>query len=518
MEIKQPPQYLIIQKVVKLLSEEHLEFFRNYLVSIRAKLPLKLVNSIKPGFHDPQDIDELCNLVYGKNDFLTKRNFNQLASHTFKLTSFLSMNFPSYLSHNVSKVELMLANGKLTDANLLAEALYDMAERIGDYQTLARILKFFIQQSRIRKTVAETFRYHEKLNQILNYELLINELYVYLRKNVDIDVKDISILKSLELHLEYFRQYHSHESNTIRLLSKYSYIYLIYYHRAAGVKIDNYLAELDLFFDDLVKNSVTVFPVLEDLFSKASFMKLNNSSIDINSKEARSEFNRLEVHTRNMLFWQNYNNPSELYVLTIKSTYYISHYHSFLYRKNFRNTLPKQEKAEIKYLCSRCEDLLKKDTWKNNYSNEYIYLRITYAALLMLGDSAAVSKATNDLEELMTTFQQSAFSSSIDSIFICLMIGYFALGDYIQCDVTFNRYIKLARGRVINAENDIEIHTYYYVSQWLLTKRPQYLSKISKNYSIASQHTNHATLEESIRKIVHYFEIPVQLGGIEKDN
>jgi hypothetical protein len=156
--------------------------------------------------------------------------------------------------------------------------------------------------------------------------------------------------------------------------------------------------------------------------------------------------------------------------------------------------LPKPEKAEIKYLCSRCEDLLKKDTWKNNYSNEYIYLRITYAALLMLGDASSIRKATNDLEELMTTFQQSA------------------LGDYMQCDVTFNRYIKLARGRVINAENDIEIHTYYYVSLWLLTKRPQYLTKIKKNYSTASLHTNHAMLKESMDKIVKYFAIPVKLG------
>ena len=43
---KQQVQVLTIEKLVKLLSDEHLAEFKAYLAKANAQLPLKLINSI----------------------------------------------------------------------------------------------------------------------------------------------------------------------------------------------------------------------------------------------------------------------------------------------------------------------------------------------------------------------------------------------------------------------------------------------------------------------------------------
>ena len=89
------------------------------------------------------------------------------------------------------------------------------------------------------------------------------------------------------------------------------------------------------------------------------------------------------------------------------------------------------------------------------------------------------------------------------------MIGYFTIDDYRMCVETYKRYIKLAKGRVVNSENDIEIHTYYYTSQWLLNERNQYLNKLEENYNRAGQHNSRNVLQQTILELVNYFKIPV---------
>jgi hypothetical protein len=100
----------------------------------------------------------------------------------------------------------------------------------------------------------------------------------------------------------------------------------------------------------------------------------------------------------------------------------------------------------------------------------------------------------------------------MDSIFICLMLGYFALNNYKMCVETFKRYVKLSKGRVVNAENDLEIHSYYYAAQWLSTGRKQYINKINENYQRAGLHNSHQVIQRTILELVSYFNIPASLS------
>lgn len=505
------PQFLTIQKVVKLMSPFHKEEFMNHLREVKASIPLKLVESIDDSLTQQVSSDDLCQMVYGRNDSQTRKSFNQLASHTFRLTAYLSRNYPSYLIHNISRIEEYINSARVKEANILAEILLDIAEKTEDLQTQILVLRFFGQQAHMQKSQSEVVRYTSRIGEIIQMEATFNEISLYLRKNFNISVKDDSVLKSLDNHFGYFRAYHTHECHKIRILSKFANFYLLYYYRPTEYLTERIQQDLEDFDDEISKYGVVVFPFMEDMYSKFMFYKLNLSTTDLSSKEGKNEYQKLLVHNRFLKFWQNYVNIPELYAITIKSTYYLSRYHSINHREDFRQVIPLDDRQDIARLAARCEELVQKDIWEPDHINDLIHFRLAWSALLLLGERNDIRKGVDNLEKLMTTYQQITFSESMDSIFICLMIGYFAMDDYKTCVDTFKRYIKLSKGRIVNSENDLEIHTYYYVSQWISSERKQYLRKIQENYQRAGQHNSRKVIQQTILEMVQYFNIPVSL-------
>ncbi len=505
------PQFLTIQKLIKLLDPFHRSEFANYLTEIKANIPLRLVESIDDSLVESLTSDELCSKVYGSHDVQTRKSFNQLASHTFRLSAYLSRNYPNYLVHNISRIERLINEGNLHEANILADILLDVAERIYDYSTQIQTLKFLAQQSQMYKSHSETVRIYTRIQEILQYESTINDLYLYIRKNFNISVKDDSVLQSIDKHFDYLRKFHEHSEPSIRILSKYSRFFLLYYYRPTEYLTERTQREIADFDEELNKNQTIVMPFMEDIYSKFLFYKLNLSTTDLSSKEGKAEYQKMLLHNRFLKFWENYVNIPELYAITIKSTYYLSRYHSINHRVDFRNVIPVDDRQDITRLAMRCEELIRKDIWEPDHVNDLIHFRLTWSALLLLGDHSDIERGVDNLEKLMTTYQQITFSESMDSIFICLMLGYFALDDFKMCVETYKRYIKLSKGRVVNSENDLEIHTYYYVSQWLSSQRKQYLKKIQENYQRAGQHNSRQVIQQTILELVSYFNIPISL-------
>src|ERR1051326_5690552 len=115
------PFMLSIQKTILLTSDQAFTEFCKHLQDTAAELPLKLVNVIRKDGDAQKDSDELCKAVYGSKDTKAKRKFFQLVHHSFRLTSFLSKNYPSYLTHNISRIEILVNKGEVKAANQLAE-------------------------------------------------------------------------------------------------------------------------------------------------------------------------------------------------------------------------------------------------------------------------------------------------------------------------------------------------------------------------------------------------------------
>ena len=506
------PQFLTIQKLVKLLDDWHLTEFKAYLTEVKANIPLRLIESISDSLSNPQSPDELCLAVYGRNDHQTRKSFNQLASHTVRLSAFLSKNYPNYLLHNVSRIEKLINLGKLEDANMLSDCLLDIAERIGDFNTRILTHKFLAQQANLYKAQSETIRHYTKINELIANEQIVNHLYLYSRQHFNVSIKDDSVLKSLDKHFEFFKNYHSHPEPIISLLSRYFTFFVMYYYRPTEYLLEQTQQDISLFDEDIQKNNLITLPFMEDIYSKFLFYKLNLSTTDLSSKDGKAEYQKLLQNNKFLKFWQNYVNMPELYAITIKSTFYLTRYHSINHRSDFLEVLPTEDRLDIARLTARCEELVQLDIWEPDHVNDLIHFKLTWSALLLLGEREDIKRGVDNLEKLMTTYQQITFSESMDSIFICLMLGYFALNNYKMCVETFKRYVKLSKGRVVNAENDLEIHSYYYAAQWLSTGRKQYINKINENYQRAGLHNSHQVIQRTILELVSYFNIPASLS------
>ncbi|MGZ4156336.1 MAG: hypothetical protein ACXVED_04210, partial [Bacteroidia bacterium] len=162
-----------IQKTILLLDDFHFEEFRLHLKKSNAELPLKLILQIRQDEWNQKESDDLCKDVYGANDEKSKKKFFQLVHYTFRLTSYLSRNHPSYLTSNISKVEQLINKGELEKANELAEILLDIAEKIEDFPTAIAVLKFFAQQAFITENKNGSIKYHQRINELLKNEHLI---------------------------------------------------------------------------------------------------------------------------------------------------------------------------------------------------------------------------------------------------------------------------------------------------------------------------------------------------------
>src|SRR4051812_35560293 len=138
---------LSIQKVILLLDDFHFNEFKTHLKDSNAELPLKLINQIRKDGWKQKESDDLCKTIYGAKDEKSKKKFFQLVHYTFRLTSYLSRNHPSYLNHNITIVEQHINKGELKKANELAEVLLDIAEKVENFPTAIAILKYYAQQA-----------------------------------------------------------------------------------------------------------------------------------------------------------------------------------------------------------------------------------------------------------------------------------------------------------------------------------------------------------------------------------
>ena len=67
---------LIIQKLVVLLDEFHLNAFKQFLEDSKANLAKKLVDEVAKYGNNQPDSDVICKAIYGKSDEKAKKNFS----------------------------------------------------------------------------------------------------------------------------------------------------------------------------------------------------------------------------------------------------------------------------------------------------------------------------------------------------------------------------------------------------------------------------------------------------------
>lgn len=490
------------------MDDEVYKNFLQYLQSIKADMSVKLITSISRDLSVVNSSDELAAKVYGKIDTKTKQNFNQLASHTFRLTGYISSSYPNYLLHNISRIEKLINTGEVENANRLILWLYDISEKIEDFTAQIAVLKIMAQQAMLNRSYSENIKLHQKLFDVIECEHLMNEFYFRIRKYFNPAIRDKDIQKIVDEQLIWFKQYHTHHCKTISLLSRVQSYHIFYYYRQTEFFKPETLAGLIECDDELEANPFLTFAYLFDLPSKLAYLRLNASASQLDSPAVKAVFKRLTVPDRIPKYWNSYVNHPFIYSLAVHTSFKLSKYQYLLHKPEYLSSMPSASVELIEFIKTSCEKELQKPIYKENL-NDFIYLKVTQSAISLLTGKNGIEKSVEELEQLMITYQQIPFSEIIDTIFICLMIGYFALGKYVKCADTFKRYLKLSTHRVSIQMNEMGIYSYYYVSQWITTGRKQYAKKIKEHLDNMAGMPEMAAMYKALNEMVKDYKIPV---------
>lgn len=497
---------LNIQKVVVLLDEHHLQEFRKHLEQSRAELPLKLVEAAHRIGWEEKDSDALCKAIYGKAGTAEKKKFFQLAHHTFKLTSYLSRNYPSYLVHNISRIEVLVNQGKLPEANRLAEVLLDIAEKIEDYNTARAMLQYFAQQSFMLERRSDSVRYLERNAVVIDSERALNDIYHYLRLHLHFKDKASLNRDDIEKHISFFSQYKEHSAFTVRILARYARLYTISYLNDDRFYSKETLDELNDMNDEIEKNPYVVFTFSDDIELNIDYLKLKYLVSHLNEEDLQRESDALLKKREAPRFWRNYLNTAQVAFLSIQASFHVSHY-GFGYRKNFNENLPIEVREQIAFYKKTCEEILNSTAWNEGLHVRYINMLNVYCAFLLLGSREEIRKVTELMEGAMFNYQQVAFQRLYDAIFAALVMAYFMLEEYVKVQECYKRYEKLTAPSVKLPENDITIKAFYYTAQWLMTSRKQYREKLNGLVEKTENVGNLASTRRLLLDLKSYYKI-----------
>ncbi len=471
------------------------------LASHNSKLSLKLVTVIKQRQQENK-WGNLPELIYESKEPKHRLALNQLASYTFKQSFYLALNYPTYLLPNVSLLLQKLNAGALNEANFLADVLLDIAEKTEDFTTQKFVLQIKFQQAYLVKELSRGNKFHQQMMQVMESEKLLHEIYFILRKNFNVNSEKTVTSDEVRDHLIFFNRHISNSVRSVSLLSRYAVLYIKYYFLPGDFHTDETLQEIKEFEHDLAHHSYLVFPPLLDLMSNVNFLKLNSTFINLDSPDGKRDYQMMQQHYTKVNFWKNYVNIPEIFSLTVKATFYLSKYSHRIHSCAAVDI--EKDKEEIETVKTRCSEMLRMPLLSEKmFVNDHLNLSVTYSGMLLLGNKRDIKQAVGILEDLLFSYQQVNITASLDSIFVCMMFGYFALQEYETCAKTFVRYSKISKGKPIYEDNDLCIHVLYYMSQWLASERKQYINKLlrCKQQSLEHEHLNGA------RKLIEQMEL-----------
>src|ERR1043165_184776 len=330
---EQVQEILTIQKFIFLLNDFHFGKFRQYLLESKAVLPCKLIDEIKKHLPRFDSIDELCKKIYGKNNAKTRGAFNQLSSHTLRLSYYLAQNYPSYLLHNIPEIEILINDGQHEKAEFLACTVFSVAERVEDFQCQILALKFLAQQSYLVKDIAAGTKYDAKLDVAHQNEFDTKRMISTLRNTLNVSVTS-NAPSDYHKTLTWFKSFFESQFVSLRIYSRYAVLYTIYYFEPEKFSDAGTLRIMRDLEKDMDAFSYIVFPFLFDLKGTFTFLKLNSALLDLEQKEDNRQLKLLQQHYDDVLFWKNYLNIPRVFYIAVKASHYLSRYHFYLDRKS----------------------------------------------------------------------------------------------------------------------------------------------------------------------------------------
>lgn len=500
---------LLIEKVIKLLDDFHFDIFHEHVknLSVRSYYPLALIDVVNRDLVASQSIETLCKNIYNEYDEGTHKKFIQLAHYTFRLTSFLAKNYPDYLFHNISKVQLLINSGESEKGLLLLQILTEVCAKVEDRNT-----ELIAQQ-----ILAQHYILTEKRDQAI--KCFERSRWCQMQKNAEIDIIQYmhthhalrasnTISKDdLEEHLTFFAQYKDAESFYVRFLQKcvtYFFMHLARDRRFYSDEIFKGILECEKEYE---KYDYVVTPFLANYIHVLNFLKLNHFIQVAAQEEVSKQIPGLLANGEELQFWESYFNMTEFSSIVILTNFFSKNYFQS-YKENHLDNLSQEVKDNLDFLKKRCETILAKPNIEEKFIIRYINLSTLYALLLICGDEKDIQKAIKILEGLLINYQQIPFYGFSDSIYTTLILAYFCIEDFEKVDKCYRRFKKNLKDKTVNSNNDFIIQGIFFITKWRETERNQYLKKLEQLF----KDSNFSKLDKSkeqLNEIMNYFQISI---------
>ena len=503
---------LLIEKTIKLLDDFHYQVFYEHVkhLSLRSYYPLVLLEVISRELDTEQDAEKLCNNVYAESDEKAMKKFYQLAHYTFKLTSFLAKNYPDYLQSNFTRIQKFINEGHVKKANLLAELVLDVSEKVEDYVTHTKVLQFLVQQSVLLESTRQALNYLEKTGIFQQYIITLNNIFTRFYTYYNLKQKDTD--DSLDMYETFFRQFFNHDIITIRLTSLYCYCFLLHYKKDKKFYTKETFEILDQLEKDFEKFDYIIFPYLVDFSHRVRYLKLRYEMAQSNTTDLLEHSQKFIEGNKDILYWNSYINQPEIFSITIQVNHLTANYMKS-YRENHMDLLPADVRSQIQLLLNKCKALLDNQNLREQFTLRYINLTTIYSMVLVInGKEENLKEAIERLKMILFNYQQLPFHNYVDAIYNIMGIAYFCLRNFDKVDENYKRYKKATKNKPVSIGNDITIHVFYYTTKWLETGRNQYLKKLEE--IIKQTDSSHLSgIRSTFLEIVEYFKLPVSFAG-----
>jgi len=503
---------LLIEKAVKLMDDFHFDLLREYVknISKRSYYPLALIDVISRDVAVEQSSEELYFKTYGEKepDEKAMKKFFQLAHYTFKLTGYLSKNYPNYLKHNITLIQHAINTGDPGRANLILDMTIDLAQKIEDRDTELTLLSILIQREELQESALYTKKWHERINELLDQKKAINNILERLHLYFTAKSKPKEGME-LKPHLDFFKIYHKSKSLTVSLISRFSSCFIRYYVKDSSFYKPETLKELDELEKEMERSPQLIFPFLLSINHRIALLKLYYRLREMEASQVLDEAKKIMEDSKDTLYWNSFINLPEVLSLVVHTSHYLSHYY-YSYRDDYHSMMEEEVLKEIEKLKYHCKKMLDQPELEERFTVRHINLTYMYAGLLILGEQEERKEGIQLLNNLLLSFQQVPFHAFIDPLYAIMILGYFSLRDYDKVGDSYNRYKKATKGKAVNPENDLTINGLYYLSKWLATERAQYIKKLNKVLE-ATNKPNLKSTQTLILEAANYFNMPLPL-------
>lgn len=468
----------LIQKIITVANHNQLDLFEQYLDLRNHTLPLLLVKTTRK--YPQENSSFYSKKIYQNDQPESLKNLNQLAHHTFKLSSYLSQHFQHYVLNAVHQINALVLENKKSEALELLKTSIEVAQKIEDFHSLSIFYEIANQQFfSFSKSLPKNYLEENLKTQ----EFLLSILTV--QDNLVRGNENVLAKKNIQKELVFLKSFFGSKIKSVQLLAKQSYLQLLSHCNHPDFYKKDTLTLLKSVLNEVETHAYLSIVRHKEKMMSLDYMYLKHTRLVMDEKEINSACSKIINKWKTHYVAENTIDTGLFLALSVQGSFLITNYY---YHK-----IPTNLNKNISETIELCESLLNKIDWEKEGFLKHINFCNVYALFLILSNQE--KKAIKLIESILHQYQQKSFKKLYDGLFVILIMAYLQANLFDEVASTYSRYKKLVKDDVTIVENDLIIRALYYISQQKTQEKKQYQQKLA---TVISELKKDATLYNNL--------------------